>query len=65
MENFVFNAPETHYSLPNGKGVSWMNEDVMKLVKGSMEYDEGYKNIKDLSFWQTNKIKISRYKCTT
>ena len=63
MENFVFNAPETHYSLSNGKGVSWMNEDVMKLVKGSKEYDRGYKNIKDLAF-VNKQIKISRYKCT-
>ena len=57
MENFVFNAPETHYSLPNGKGVSWMNKDVMKLVKGSMEYDEGYKNIKDLAFGKQIKLR--------
>ena len=56
-ENFVFNAPETHYSLPNGKGVSWMNEDVMKLVKGSLEYDEGYKNIKDLAFGKQIKLR--------
>jgi hypothetical protein len=56
-ENFVFNAPETHYSLPNGKGVSWMNEDVMKLVKGSLEYDAGYKNIKDLAFGKQIKLR--------
>ena len=56
-ENFVFNAPETHYSLPNGKGVSWMNDDVMKLVKGSLEYDAGYKNIKDLAFGKQIKLR--------
>ena len=56
-ENFVFNAPETHYSLPNGKGVSWMNDDVMKLVKSSEEYDEGYKNIKDLAFGKQIKLR--------
>ena len=56
-ENFVFNAPETHYSLPNGKGVSWMNDDVMKLVKGSMEYKEGYKNIKGLAFGKQIKLR--------
>ena len=56
-ENFVFNAPETHNSLPNGKGVSWMNDDVMKLVKGSLEYDAGYKNIKDLAFGKQIKLR--------
>ena len=56
-ENFVFNAPETHYSLPNGKGVSWMDSEVMKLVKGSMEYAEGYKNIKDLAFGKQIKLR--------
>ena len=34
-----------------------MNDDVMKLVKNSLEYDIGYKNIKDLAFGKQIKLR--------